>query len=110
MAAKKIADDLPKQDSKRNILLFAAPEVPNFQALISYRAQITLICKAFTYAELASKKADEEALKPPVLRPPAPPVAIVPPVAAAGLALDAVNKLLGFFRTDYTVGSFESDD
>ena len=31
----------------------------------------------------------------------------MPPFAAAGLAVEAADKLLGFFRTDYTVGGID---
>lgn len=101
-AAQKIVDVLPKQTENKTVLLYAAGEVPNFQAHIAFRAQITLVGKAFTDAQTASNIADAKAPEPPGFK-----IEAVPLAAAAGLTLDAVNKLLGFFRTDYTVGGVE---
>jgi hypothetical protein len=108
-AANKIVDILPEQTKVKTVLLYAAGEFPNFQAQIMFRAQIDLLTKAFSYALSTSKEADakaplfgeEEKAVPPEEE------KAVPPAAAAGLTLDAVNKLLGFFRTDYAVGGLD---
>jgi len=97
-AAQRIVDALPQQNSKKIVLLYAAAEIPNFQALIAYRAQTPWVRKRFDDAQKASNDADQKATAPADFKPEA-----VPLAAAAGLGLDAVNKLLGFFRTDYTV-------
>lgn len=97
-AAQRIVDALPQQSSKKIVLLYAAAEIPNFQALIAYRAQTPWVRKRFDDAQKASNDADQKAPAPADFKPEA-----VPLAAAAGLGLDAVNKLLGFFRTDYTV-------
>src|SRR5574337_572239 len=101
-AAQRIADALPKQNPKKILLLYGAAEVPNFQALTAYRAQIPWVRKRFDDAQEASNDANRRAPAPADFK-----VEAVPLAAAAGLGLDAVNKLLGFFRTDYTVGGVD---
>ena len=83
---------------EKTILLYAAADVPNFQALIAFRAQVAIVKKSFENAKAASDKADETAPGPR---------AIAPIPGGAGLALEAVNQLLGFFRTDYAIGGVE---
>lgn len=100
-AAQRIVDVLPQQPAKRIVVLYAAAEVPNFQALIMFRAQIALANKGFADAQKASNDADRKAV-PPDFK-----LEFVPPAAAAGLTLEAANKLLAFFRTDYTVGGVD---
>ena len=93
-AAQRIVDALPQQPAKKIVVLYSAAEIPNFQALIVFRAQIALVKKGFADAQAVDSTAPEPlAFK----------AEFVPPAAAAGLALDSVNKLLGLFRTDYTV-------
>jgi hypothetical protein len=89
---------------KHDVLLYAAGDVPTFKPLVAFRAQTALVGKALADAISASKKADAAA-------PPERTLA-VPPAGAVGVGLDAVNKLLGYFRTDYAIGGIElaSDD
>jgi hypothetical protein len=101
-AAKVIVDALPAQTANQTILLYAAAEIPNFQALMAFRAQTSLVSKAFADARTASTDADAAAPEPGRFE-----MEAVPIAAAAGLGLDAVNKLLGFFRTDFTVGGID---
>ena len=101
-AAKKVAESLPKQGPRRTVFLYAMNDVPNFQALIAFRAQVALVKKAFADAQVTSDAADKSAPEPVGFR-----LEAVPILGAAGLGLDAVNKLLGFFRTDYTVGGVD---
>jgi hypothetical protein len=75
-----------------NIVVMAAADVPTFQSLIAYRAQVGIVRTAL---EDAIKKATPA---------PDPKQRITPIVGAAGTVLDAANKLLSFFRTDYIVG------
>jgi hypothetical protein len=110
IAAQKIRDSLLKETEGKTVLLYAAGEFPNFQALIMFHSQIDLLDKAFSYAKDTSDKADAEA-PPPVKKEEVPPPVkkekAVPPAAAAGVILAAMDNLLGFFRTDYTVGGIE---
>lgn len=101
-AAQRIVDALPQQPAKKIVVLYSAAEIPNFQALIVFRAQIALVNKGFADAQKASNDADRKAPVPPDFK-----LEFVPPAAAAGLTLEAVNKLLAFFRTDYTVGGVD---
>lgn len=95
-AADSLVTVLPNVHDK-TLLLYASAEVPNFQALIAYRVQVAIVTKAFKDATDASDDANKKA----------PPPIEVGPLAAAGLGLDAVNKLLGFFRSDYGIGGVE---
>lgn len=85
----------------KTIILYPATDVPGFQALITYRAQIAIIEKAFAEAQAKSSDADTKAPKPANFKTEA------VPIAAAGLALDAVTKLLGYFKSDYAVGGVD---
>jgi hypothetical protein len=100
--ARRLAHALTTSNPRQSVLLFSSSEVPNFQALIAFRSQTAVVEKAFDKAEQLSKDADTKAPPPMKFK-----VEAVPVAGAAGLALDAVNKLLGFFRTDYTVGGIE---
>ncbi len=88
-AAKKIVESVKSEKSGASILLYPTLDFPKFQALLSVNAQIAFLKKLFEEAD----KADKVAL---------PGTETVPP-ETAGLALDAINKLFGFFRTDYNV-------
>ena len=98
-AARNIVDRLPQQNTRKTVFLYASGDVPTFQALIAFRAQIAIVNKAFDDAKLASEKAGEVS-QPPTEK-------ILPVLGASGLALSAVNNLLGYFRTDYTVGGID---
>jgi hypothetical protein len=80
------------------IVLFASGDLPTFQSLIAYKAQYAIVNKALTVAIQNSSDLQQRSG-----------VALeaVPIVGAAGIALDSVNKLLSYFRTDYTVGGVE---
>jgi len=88
-AADRVVADLP--DVQKTILLYASADVPTFQALIAFRVQEKVVSAAFADAIAVSDKAAPKEFAP----------------AAIGLGLDAVTKLLGFFRTDYTVGGVD---
>jgi hypothetical protein len=96
-AANLISDQVGKPKSAvKTILLCTAAELPKFDAWTTYTVQTSLVETAFATAlELTAKAEGEEARES------------VPPAAAVGLALDATNKLLGYFRTDYAIGGFE---
>jgi hypothetical protein len=101
IAAKKIADMIPAPTKPRTILLYASADAPSFQALLAYRAQLAIVTKALEDASARSTEADQKAPPPRDVHTEA------VPLAAAGLGLDAINKLLGFFRTDYSVGGVD---
>lgn len=72
--------------------VFGAKEFPNFQRLLMFRFRKELIKKAFEVAGVKKR-------------------AIVPEIVTPGMVsvgLDAFSKLLGFFKTDYTVGGVET--
>lgn len=100
-AAQSIEEKIPPEADGKTILLYSLAEVPDFQALVAYRAQITLLDREFNDAKATSDEAEGIAPTDRAER------ETVPLAAAAGLALNAVNKLLGFFRTDYTVGGVD---
>ncbi|HEY6107201.1 MAG TPA: hypothetical protein VIV59_14550, partial [Anaeromyxobacteraceae bacterium] len=88
-AAGQIVTALPEATKGKDFLLFAASEAPSFQALIALRAQEALASRALGDAMNVSHEADSKAPEPR----PEKVVTFAPPVALAGLALDAVNKL-----------------
>jgi hypothetical protein len=76
------------------IVIVAAAEVPAFQASTTYDLQAAIVKQALddAIAAVPARRTAFESFG-------------VPAVAAAGLALDAANKLLSFFRTDFTVSA-----
>jgi len=90
--ASKFAASL-KQDKPAGVatlLLFTATTVPDFQALVAFNAQFEGIEFAFDQTTAATKGVDIA------------PVGLATfSVAAVGLGLDALNKVLGFFKSDY---------
>lgn len=100
--SSKISEMIGTQTLKgKNVLLYSGSEVPNFQALLSFRAQLAIVQNALRNAQTVSSDAAIQA--PAVITK----AEALPYVAAAGLALDAMNKVIGYFRTDYTVGGIE---
>jgi tetratricopeptide (TPR) repeat protein len=95
-AVKEAAGIVAKavKDKGQKFYVFAAREFPNFQRLLTFRFRKELIKQAFAAAGV---------------RPPAGPgpeaVPITPGLVSAGL--DAFSKILGFFKTDFTVGGNE---
>lgn len=110
-AAAAIADTVKAKAGE--VMLIPSPDVPTFDNLMRYRAELGIVQKAFDETDRVSNAAREKEPKDSE-EPPAVTVArgprrerAVPPIAAAGLALDAADKLLGFFKTDYTVGGID---
>jgi hypothetical protein len=114
-AARSAAAAIAKaiKDKATKVMLIASPDVPTFDNLMRFRVELGIVQKAFEEMDRISTEAHD---KEPAAR--AAPAAVraarvpqpargVAPVAAAGLALDAADKLLGFFRTDYTVGGID---
>ncbi|HBL26396.1 MAG TPA: hypothetical protein DD490_06130 [Acidobacteria bacterium] len=99
-AAQRITDELPQ--GPKTILLYAAGEIPSFQELIAFRSQVALTRGAFNNAVVKSDDVKAKAPKP---------IGVTggetPFLPAAGLALEAISKLVGFFRSDFTVGGVD---
>lgn len=87
-AAVRVASELPEL-KQSHVYVFAAREFPSFQRLLAFRFRKELIKLAFAAA----------GVKPPAV---AEEKAVSPALVSAGL--DAFSKILGFFKTDYTVG------
>lgn len=87
-AAVRVASELPEL-KQSHVYVFAAREFPSFQRLLAFRFRKELIKLAFTAA----------GVQPPAV---AQGKAVSPALVSAGL--DAFSKILGFFKTDYTVG------
>lgn len=98
LAAGQIARTVKEKTSGvGSVVLYGAADLPDFQALLAYRAQYKTISKVLEGAIAKSDDAIERAA--PLL----PPKAELVSPAAIGAGLEAVNKILGFFRTDYSV-------
>jgi len=83
--------------SAPSILVFGATTVPDFQALTAFKAQYAFLEGVFNRATTAAPPGDVSARVTTFLA----------PVAAIGLGLDAINKLLAFAKTDYTFAALE---
>jgi hypothetical protein len=92
-AATKIVKIVQPRSAGKKIFIFSPGEVPDFQA-----------ASAFQIQKLAITSALSEAAKLGGLQP-APGQTESP--AAVGIALEAVTKLLGFFKSDFTVAGTE---
>ena len=86
-AAEKIAKEILGkancQATQQKILLYAAAQMPDFQAYVTFNTQLSMV-------ETVLEKALTERVERAEISP-----------AAIGLALSAANKILGYFRTDY---------
>lgn len=82
--------------AKKEVVLVGGSDLPDFQPLIAYRAQLKLISNSMEKS-ISNLDAPIAAANQRI-----PSMEAVTP-AAVGLALDAANKLLGFFRTDYSI-------
>jgi hypothetical protein len=91
-AAKVATAVLAKASGLKAIYIFAAKEFPNFQRLLTYRFRQELIKQAFAAAGV--KQADE-----------GPEVVATAALISGGV--DAFAKILGFFKTDYSIGGLD---
>lgn len=80
-----------------SVVLYGGSDLPDFQSLIAFRAQYHAIDTAL---DEALRKMDEPQAKAQALL--GPQVEFVSP-AMIGAGLDAANKILGYFRTDYSI-------
>ena len=95
-AAKAMANLVTSAVKGKNVYILSPGELPDFQVALAYRFQF-----------LAAQTALTDAANIPL---PAAPAGTSPPgrsgresVASIGLALEAATKLLGFFKSDFTV-------
>jgi len=91
-ASSKICAEVARETAnspRKKILLFRANTFPDFQRLMAFRFQKELLRTALMETEGEAKRPIE-------------PFAIP---AAVGASLEALNNILGFLRTDYTVGA-----
>ncbi len=87
LMAAALKKDKPADQSR--LMLFTSGTVPDFQALLGFNAQRDALKFAMDHAKESTKTADQNA-----------PVGAMA-VATVGLALDAISKVLGYFKTDY---------
>lgn len=94
LAASRIAMD---SKATGKLILYTTGQVPDFQALLTFRSQKTSIDTLLQSATTRLDQVIPEAapLLPPILD------AVFP--SMVGAAFDAANKLLGYFRTDYAI-------
>lgn len=91
IAAARIASQVKGPSAGKQIFLFSVKDFPNFQRLLTFRFRKGLLKEAYTTAKVSVS--EQEA------------VAAAPALFSAGL--DAFSKILGFFKTDFTMGGIE---
>lgn len=98
-----------KESGSTAVLLMASAEIPTFNSLIGFGLSSTVFDEGYRDAKKAQEELDRS--PPPGTRP-APPPPAVPPVAGTIFGLDALNRMLGFFRSDYSMNgmNIEFDD
>jgi hypothetical protein len=90
-AAARISAKVNELTGGKPIYLFNVKDFPNFQRLAAFRFRKELVRQAYQSAQVIS--GGEESVAPA-------------PALVSG-ALDALSKLLGFFKSDFTVGGTE---
>lgn len=92
------------------VVLIAGAELPKFDSLISFRLGKVVFEEAYKDAKATSDRLEDQRAAREAERQGTPPRGVgiesVPPAAIA-LGLDSLNKILGFFKTDYTMGGME---
>lgn len=91
-SAEMVAEAVKKTDIGK-LYIFSLKEFPSFQRLLSFRFRKEIIKQAFAAAGISTPVDALEA------------VAAAPALIAAGF--DAFSKMLGFFKSDYTVGGID---
>lgn len=115
--AKKICKTGNSENSKRKILLYAAAQTPDFQAYFRFNTQFSVVDAILMEAGKESdnvfnkhprsrsvEKLLPDSLSVEKLLPDSFPDA---PIATTGLVLSGLNKILGYFRTDYVVAGVD---
>lgn len=91
--AMKFAERIKADRASRSVLLLSTPgTLPDFQLLMTFNAQLDAVRAAVIAARESTKKQVEDVSKAGVQ---------LESIAALGLGLDAVNKLLAFAKGDY---------
>lgn len=90
LASRQIARAVKAEAGVQTVFIFPAGEPPDLKTLREFRAARELLVPEFISAMRNVTAASNET-----------------PLAAAGIALDAATKLLGFFRSDFKVGGTE---
>ncbi|MGH9969807.1 MAG: hypothetical protein ACREBG_18715 [Pyrinomonadaceae bacterium] len=95
-AVKECAEKVAKavEGKATKFYVFAAKEFPAFQRLLTFRFRKEMIKQAFAAAGIKKPEAA------------GPELVATPALISAGL--DAFSKILGFFKTDYTIGGTEA--
>ncbi|WP_316224886.1 MULTISPECIES: hypothetical protein [unclassified Bradyrhizobium] len=116
-AMRKVASIIAAQvqSKAREVMLISSADIPKFDSLIRFRAEIGIVRKAFDASDAVSRDAREQeavgaAKRPDIVEPAEAPKgksAAAPLMTTAGLTIEAVDKLLGFFRSDYAVGGVD---
>ncbi len=88
--AAKVATAVQSKANK--FYIFSADKFPSFQQLLNFRFRKEMLKQAFTAANV-SKAMAKDAVAAPAL-------------VSAGL--EALSKILGFFKTDYTIGGIDA--
>ncbi len=83
------------KDPKPTIVLLASGDMPNFQNLSAYKVQSGIVHKALEESIKKSKELEGQTR------------ALGAFVGEFGIALDAVSKIMSYFRSEYTVGGVE---
>ena len=101
-AAQEIANRMPEggnvNGEKQKLLLYAAVHTPDFRAYLAFNTQLSVVEYVLNNAIFTSDKTFQDHPKTEPMK-----GRIVPRLSAVGLSLNAVNKILGFFRTDYSI-------
>lgn len=94
-AAEKVAASVRKGagTSSRRIVVLSSSEAPTFANLVAYDTEVAVVRELLRAAIAAAQPPPEVGPK----------LEAVPLLGAAGVTLDAVSKLLSFFRSDYVV-------
>jgi hypothetical protein len=86
----------------REVWVFALGDLPSFQSLLLFRSYIGTVRTTFKNAnDDATSRLNRDNERDTAFG------VRATPLVAAGLGLDAINKLLGFFRTDYSIGGVD---
>lgn len=93
--ATKVCGALSSHSKSKTVAVMASGEVPTFQAITAFRVEAAVVQDVLDKA-LARSKGSKPATGVGHTE--------LAPAAAVGLALEATNKLLSYFRTDYVVG------
>ena len=89
-AAVSASESAATTSVPKRLLVFAAGEVPDFQATTGFLAQRAIVLQALVDAQAQSEDVKNKKVG-------------AESVAAVGVALEAVTKLLGFFKSDFEV-------